>query len=130
MNKSFNITTVNSLADLKTVRITGTRSCHCFVPVSEITSSASLLQKILEYKIHFITNLYKLYIAHKIHLTEVINISDHNEDMRPIFYHPVGPWTVFKINEKNQTWVNNVLRKLSGLELTNVLEGHITLLLN
>ncbi|GBM87843.1 hypothetical protein AVEN_58707-1 [Araneus ventricosus] len=54
-------------------------------------------------------------------LAEVNDFSDINKDVLLTFYHPAIPRTAFKKKKKikDQTWVpmNNVLRKLSALEL-------------
>ncbi|GBN42609.1 hypothetical protein AVEN_182682-1 [Araneus ventricosus] len=61
-------------------------------------------------------------------LAEGNDISDINKDVLVTFYHPARPRTAFKKKQKDQTWVpmNNVLSKLSALELQQLLEGHIT----
>ncbi|GBN19054.1 hypothetical protein AVEN_183364-1 [Araneus ventricosus] len=56
MKKSFNIITINSLTHLKPSRaITGTRSFHCFVPVSESNLKCFITSQATEYEIHSCT---------------------------------------------------------------------------
>ncbi|GBN44513.1 hypothetical protein AVEN_156356-1 [Araneus ventricosus] len=121
----------NSLA------ITGTMSFHCFVPMSESNLKCFITSQATEYEIHSTTKAVRitLHIRDSIAcvydgqwwLAEVNDISDINKDALAKFYHPAEPRTAFKKKGKDQTWVptNNVLRKLSALEL-QLLEGHIT----
>ena len=112
------------------VTITGTRSFHCFVPVSESNLKCFITSQTTEYEIHSTTKAVQITLHTRDSiacvydgqwwLAEVNDISDENKDVHVTFYHPAGPRTAFKKKEEDQTWVpmNNVLRKLSALELT------------
>ncbi|GBM88505.1 hypothetical protein AVEN_25091-1 [Araneus ventricosus] len=130
MKKSFNITTVNFLTDLKTLTITGTRSFHYFIPVSQSNLMCFITSQAMEFEIHSTTKAVQITLHIRVSiaclydgkwwLVEVNDIIDINTDVLVTFYHPVGPRTAFKKKE-DQTWLpmNNVLRKLSALELTS-----------
>lgn len=47
---------------------------------------------------------------------------DNGQDVHVVFYHPLGPRTLFKKQEKDQVWmlIKNVLKKLTPLEFTTV----------
>ncbi|GBO21874.1 hypothetical protein AVEN_68988-1 [Araneus ventricosus] len=98
MKKSFNIIIINFLTDLKTVAITGTRSFHCFVPVSESNLKCFITSQATEYEIHSTTRAVQITLHARDSiacvydgqwwLAEVNDISDINKDVLVTFYQP------------------------------------------
>ncbi|GBM37487.1 hypothetical protein AVEN_263159-1 [Araneus ventricosus] len=88
----------NKLLDLfeNSVAITGTRSFHRFVPVSEINPKCFITSQTTEYEIHSTTKAVEitLHIRDSIAcdgqwwLAEVIDINDINKDVLVTFSHP------------------------------------------
>ncbi|GBN13886.1 hypothetical protein AVEN_255541-1 [Araneus ventricosus] len=80
------------------VTITGARSFHCFVPVSECNLKCFIASQAMEYEIHSTTKAVQitLYTRDSIAcvydgqwwLAEVNDISDINKDVLVTFYHP------------------------------------------
>ncbi|GBM20857.1 hypothetical protein AVEN_224105-1 [Araneus ventricosus] len=117
MKKSFSFITINFLTNLKTVAITGTRSCYCFVPVcftpvlvSESNLKCFFTSQAMEYKIHSTTKAVEitLQIRDSIAyvydgqwwLVEVNDIIDVNKDVLLAFYPVV--LTAFKKRRKTR----------------------------
>ncbi|GBM39177.1 hypothetical protein AVEN_122856-1 [Araneus ventricosus] len=80
------------------VAITGTRSFHCFVPVSEINLKCFITSQATEYEIHSTTKAVQITLHTRDSiacaydgqwwLAEVNDISDINKDVLVTFYHP------------------------------------------
>lgn len=113
------------------LKITGTRSFHCFIPVPDSSLiKCFVTSQTAEHEIHATTKAVQItlhtrdYVAcvydDQWWLAEVNDISDQNKDVLVTFFHPAGPTTAFKKNEKDNAWVpmDKILRKLSALELT------------
>ncbi|GBN90413.1 hypothetical protein AVEN_269336-1 [Araneus ventricosus] len=79
------------------VAITGTRSFHCFVPVSESNLKYFIISQATEYEIHSTTKAVQITLHTRdsiacVHddqwwLAEVNDISDINKDVLVTFYH-------------------------------------------
>ncbi|GBO15167.1 hypothetical protein AVEN_122699-1 [Araneus ventricosus] len=97
MKKSFNIITINFFTDLKTVEITGTRSFHCFVPVSESNLKCFITSQATECEIYSTTKAVQITLHTRDSIACLcdgqwwlaeVNDSDINKDVLVTFYHP------------------------------------------
>ncbi|GBM96482.1 hypothetical protein AVEN_50215-1 [Araneus ventricosus] len=80
------------------VTITGTKSFHCFVPVSESNLKCFITSQATEYEIHSITKAVQITLHTRDSiaciydgqwwLAEVNDINDINKDVLVSFYHP------------------------------------------
>ncbi|GBL78734.1 hypothetical protein AVEN_65289-1 [Araneus ventricosus] len=80
------------------VAITGTRSFHCFVPVSESNLKCFITSQATEYEIHYTTQAVQIRLHTRDSiacvcdgqwwLAEANDISDINKDVLVTFYHP------------------------------------------
>lgn len=112
--------------------VVGTRSYHKYVPVSESIVRCYFTSDSKEYEDHPVSSSIPLSLKRKDSIAcvydnqwwigEVIDVSNENDDVMVHFYHPPGPRTSFKLSQEDKVWVpiNNVLRKLTPLELTTV----------
>ncbi|GBN18219.1 hypothetical protein AVEN_74677-1 [Araneus ventricosus] len=94
------------------VAITGARSFHCFVPVSESNLRCFITSQVREYEIHSTTKAVQITLHTRDSiacvydgqwwLAEVNDISDINKDVLVIFYHPAGPRTALRKRRKTK----------------------------
>lgn len=112
--------------------VVGTRSYHKYVPVSESIVRCYFTSDSKEHADHPVSSSIPLSLKRKDSIAcvydnqwwigEVVDVSNENDDVMVHFYHPPGPHTSFKLSQVDNVWVpiNNVLRKLTPLELTTV----------
>ena len=113
-------------------KIKGTRSFHCFIPQSDNLLKCKFTSTSPDSELHTTGKFVPLTLQNKdvvvcIYdgqwwIAEVDNINNQNQDVHVTFYHPPGPRTSFKKNEKDQIWmpIKNILKKLTPLEFTTV----------
>jgi len=109
-------------------KIKGTRSFHCFIPLPDNLLKCQFTSTSPDSELHETGKAIKLTLKYKdvvacIYdgqwwIAEVDKVDQENEDVHVVFYHPAGPRTSFKKNEKDQVWlpINQILRKMTPLE--------------
>ena len=52
--------------------------------------------------------------------TKVLEVSEDHDDVKVVFFHPSGPSTTFKLEEKDVVWVEkkNILDILTPIEFS------------